>query len=78
MDTLGRIYILITSGRVKELKFIDIVGRNMFFITSQSEMVITKVLDLCCILFETKINIICFPQHEKNIRNKHSNGQVSK
>ena len=50
----------------------------MFFITSQSEMVITKVLDLCCILFETKINIICFPQDEKNIRSKHSNGQISK
>lgn len=68
MDTLGRIYILITSGRVKGLKFIDIVGRNMFFITSQSEMVITKVLDLCCILFKIKINIICFPQDEKTYK----------
>lgn len=50
----------------------------MFFITSQSEMVITKVLDVCCILFKIKINIICFPQDEKNIRSKHSNGQISK
>ena len=39
----------------------------MFVITSQSEMVITKFLDLCCILFKIKINIICFPQDEKNI-----------
>ena len=50
----------------------------MFVIISQSEMVITKVLDVCCILFKIKINIICFPQHEKNIRSKHSNGQISK
>ena len=50
----------------------------MFVIISQSEMVITKVLDVCCILFKIKINIICFPQHEKNIQSKHSNGQISK
>ena len=50
----------------------------MFVIISQSEMVITKVLDVCCILLKIKINIICFPQDEKNIRSKHSSGQVSK
>ena len=50
----------------------------MFVIISQSEMVITKVLDVCCILFKIKINIICFPQDEKNIQSKHSNGQISK
>ena len=40
----------------------------MFFIISQSEMVITKVLDVCCILFKIKINIICFPQDEKHTK----------